>query len=265
MIAQSDAARCAAYYDGLSARYDVEVTKQSTDRLARSAFQDVVARLVPEGSAILDFGCGTGLDARAFARRGYRVLAYDNSAGMLDQLAARCSAEIAAGTIVTCTTDYPSFLDLLPKLPRPQAVVADFAVLNMIRDLRPLFEVFARHLAPPGWLIVSVTNPLHWPELLRHQWWRGLIEYQRGHTPRYLTEHFTGYRHFVPAILQAAPDFGLVGRANAGTFVRYDEPTRTWWWGETDSVAKRAKRLLWRTPAFRLLGTFVFMVLRRDS
>jgi SAM-dependent methyltransferase len=263
-IAESDAARSAGYYDRLSARYDVELTKEPTDLLARSAFQDIVARIVPEGSAILDFGCGTGLDATAYARRGYRVLAYDNSAGMSHQLEGRCSTEIAAGTIATYTTDYPSFFDLLPRLPRPQAVVADFAVLNMIRDLRPLFEVFAHHLAPPGWLIVSVVNPLHWPELLRHRWWRGFIEHQRGHTPHYLTEHFTSYLHFVPSILDAAPAFHLVGRANAGTFVRYDEPTRTWWWGETDSIARRVKRLVWRTPVSRLLGTFVFMVMRRD-
>jgi SAM-dependent methyltransferase len=262
--AESDPARGAAYYDGVSARYDIDLTTKPTDRLARAAFQDLVTRLVPQGSAILDFGCGTGLDARALAGRGYRVLAYDSSAGMLGQLAARCSPEIAAGTIVPCSTDYRSFVDLLPGLPAPRAVVADFAVLNMIRDLPPLFEMFARHLASPGWLIVSVLNPLHWPELLRHHWWRGFIGYQLGRTPRHRNEHLTSYRHFATAILRSAPDFHLVGRGNAGTFVRYDETGRTWWWGETDSIARQAKRLLWRTPAFRLLGTFVFLVLRRD-
>ena len=35
------------------------------------------------GSTLLDFGCGTGIDALEYAQKGYRVLAYDNSPGMV--------------------------------------------------------------------------------------------------------------------------------------------------------------------------------------
>ena|SRR5205807_552927 len=35
--------------------------------------------LVPEGGLILDAGCGSGRDSRAFLERGYRVRAFDAS------------------------------------------------------------------------------------------------------------------------------------------------------------------------------------------
>lgn len=38
---------------------------------------------IPLGGAILDAGCGSGRDARAFSRAGFKVTAYDASAGMV--------------------------------------------------------------------------------------------------------------------------------------------------------------------------------------
>jgi hypothetical protein len=65
-------------------------------------------------------------------------------------------------------------------------------------------------------------------------------------------------------VLQAARGFDLVGRANAGAVVRYDAAARRSWWGQADSLKGQLSRVLWRTPAFRLLGHFLFLVLRRD-
>jgi hypothetical protein len=49
--------------------------------------------------------------------------------------------------------------------------VADFAVLNSIQDLEPLFEAFAHYLAHTGWVICSLLNPLHWLKLKTPEWW----------------------------------------------------------------------------------------------
>ena len=56
-----------------------------------------MARIVPPESTLLDFGCGTGIDALHYAQQGYRVLAYDNSPGMVAQLEARCRTQFASG------------------------------------------------------------------------------------------------------------------------------------------------------------------------
>jgi ubiquinone/menaquinone biosynthesis C-methylase UbiE len=75
----------AAVHNELAADYDARLSGNPHNALARRAFVELVARHVPTGSTLLDFGCGTGLDALDHAHSGYRVLAYDNSPGMLVQ------------------------------------------------------------------------------------------------------------------------------------------------------------------------------------
>ena len=77
------------------------------------------------------------------------------------------------GAVRAYAAEYPSFLDRFLPWPAPHAVVSNFAVLNSIRDLSPLFETFGRQLAPPGWVIVSILNPLHWAKVKMPNWWRG--------------------------------------------------------------------------------------------
>lgn len=257
----------AAVYDKVAAEYDAQMSLHPSDVLARQAFVDLVAQHVVSGSTLLDFGCGTGLDALEYVRRGYRVVAYDNSPGMMARLEQRCHAEIASGQIITSTGGYPSFLDAFPWSPRPNALVSNFAVLNLIRDLPPLFDTIARHLAPPGWVIVSMMNPLHWTRLRTSRWWS--LALRESGTPRLnLTRPYTSYLHFVKDVLRAAPQFHLVGRANAGAFVRYDAvargKTESRWWSDSLSHDRPLRRLAWHSAAHKLLGHFVFLVLRRD-
>ncbi|HWG58254.1 MAG TPA: methyltransferase domain-containing protein [Candidatus Acidoferrales bacterium] len=258
----------AGFYDRLAEHYDAHVTNSSTDNLARAAFQDLVRQNVPAGSALLDFGCGTGLDALEYARAGYRVVAYDTSAGMLAHLERRCHGEILPGQIEPCRGE-DLLNERLDRWPPLQAITANFAVLNLIRDPAAIFDGFARRMAGPGWLIISILNPLHWSTFAKRTVGRrvpaGASE-SGGNDPRPCPT----YVHSVSALRNAAKGFRLVGRANAGTFVRYDDLSRTGcltrlWWGEADTATKRRKRLLWGTPAARLLGTFVFLVFRRDS
>lgn len=264
----SDFVQNAAFHDELAPQYDTLVRANSYNTLAREVFVELVTRHVSPGSTILDFGCGTGIDALKYAQKGYHVLAYDNSPGMVAQLEQRCQSELASGRINAWSEGYPSFLLHFPQFQAPSAVVGNFAVLNSIRALTPLFETFACHLASPGWIIISILNPLHWLKLKTPRWWlKGLWE--GNGSPVYVTQPFVTYLHFVQALLQAAPQFRLIGRANSGKFVRYDEVTpghekvRSWW-GQTDVNRSRLERALWYTPAHRMLGHFVFLVLRRD-
>lgn len=261
-----DFSKNASFHDNLAAHYDAHLRSSPYNDLARVAFRDLVTRIVPAGSTLLDFGCGTGLDALHYTELGYRVLAYDNSPGMVAQLETRCAAQIASGAVRTCAVGYPSFLDRFPEWPAPAAVVSNFAVLNSIRDLSPLFETFSRQLAPPGWIIINILNPLHWAKVKMPAWWRD--SWRSPSASRlFLTKPYATYLHFVPGVLRSARGFHLVGRANAGQFVRYDavspsHESRSWW--GPDERPKKTADLLWRTPAFRMLGHFLFLVLRRD-
>ena len=251
-------------YQVSAAQYDAQLTSNPYDVLARAAFRDLVARYVPKGSTLLDFGCGTGLDALQYAEQGYRVLAYDTSRSMMAGLERRCTARIAVDEVIPYLMDYPRFLDTFPQWPAPHAVVSNFAVLNLIPDLEPLFDSFARYLAPPGWVIFSVLNPIHWSKVKMPEWRRGLLK-TRGGSRIFSTQPHISYLHFLPGLLRAAPQFRLVGRANAGKLVRYDStiPSRErHWWGQTG--VRPVDRVLWHSPAYKLLGHFLFLVLRRD-
>ena len=218
-------------------------------------------RHVAPGATLLDFGCGTGLDALAYSRRGYRVLAYDNSPGMITQLRHRCQAEIAAGSIAPYSMSYPAFLENLARWPVPDAVTANFAVLNSLSDLHPFLEAIGGHLARGGCFFASLLNPLHWSKIRTAGWWRDVV--RAPHGPRlHATAPYATYLHFIPETLRTARHFRLIGRANAGAHVRYDEPGEgpLFWRGETS-----APNLLWHTPVSKLLGHFVFLVLRRAS
>jgi hypothetical protein len=176
---------------------------------------------------------------------------------MVAELRQRCPTHIGSGRIVAHAIEYPSFFPSLPMWPAPSAVAANFAVLNSIRDAGPLFELFARHLTAPGWVIASVLNPIHWSKIRTLEAWRS----SRGHT----NEPYASYLHSVDSLRRAARKFHLVGRANAGSLVRYedDQEMQSWWEPETRR-ANWWERLVWKTPAHRMLGHFVFLVWRRD-
>ena len=70
-----------------------------------SAFQRAFTSHIPEGGRILDLGCGSGRDSRAFLNAGYQVTAVDGSAELC-----RIASEFI-GQSVLCST----FQDYVPE------------------------------------------------------------------------------------------------------------------------------------------------------
>jgi SAM-dependent methyltransferase len=168
------------------AEYVQQITALESDRLARAAFQDLVFRLAPPGSALFDFGCGTGMDARVFAERGYRVAAYDVDANMCEFFAEHCRELIEAGRISLECGSYRDFLSkaraVVPR--RIDLVTANFAPLNLIDDLRELFAAFNALTAPTGRILASVLSPYFVGDWKYAWWWRNTL-------PLWRTGHFS--------------------------------------------------------------------------
>ena len=113
---------------------------------------------------------------------GLRVGAYDVDTAMCEYFAIHCAAEIASGSVQLNTGPYQDFLRS-PDLRAGDGVdlvVSNFAPLNLVGDLAPLFLKFAAMLGANGQLLISVLNPffhlmtsgsrwMRFPELL----WRG--------------------------------------------------------------------------------------------
>lgn len=111
------------------------------------------------GSRLLEIGCGTGDEALALGRAGYRIVATDISPAMVE--AARTKARagdahevtwltLPAGRLADLAGDYgPGSFD---------GAYASFGALNCEPDLAPVAAALERLLRPGAVLVCSVMN-----------------------------------------------------------------------------------------------------------
>jgi len=100
-----------------------------------------VRAAIPEGAAVLDVGCGAGLDALVAARRAGptgRVIGVDFSRSMLS-LARRAAKEAGLSRVLFCEA-------AAENLPLTDASI-DVALVNGIFNLNPAREAIFRELA----------------------------------------------------------------------------------------------------------------------
>lgn len=115
-----------------------------------------IRRLVPLGSVVLDYGCGTGRTTLDLLRRGCQVTAYDLSAGML--AIARAKAE-HAGFQAEFT------VDPLALSGRTWPVLTCVGVFDYYPDPLPLFQALRQYMAASSRLVLTFPNalsPLGW-------------------------------------------------------------------------------------------------------
>lgn len=164
-----------------------------SDRAVRGRFQKMALDLLGKGADILDFGAGTGIDAKTYSAHGHHTFVYEPSEAMRDYLGHHCQDEIVRKTIVPIAS---------PDECRVQAVTANFAVLNHIDDHAPLFEELSRAVDPGGFVLASMLNPYFLGDA-RYGWWRrNLLTLMRdGH---YAVASESRIHRFTPRIVARA-------------------------------------------------------------
>ena len=184
----------------------------AADRECRRAFQNLATSLVPPGSAVFDFGCGPGVDAKLYTNRGLRVGAYDIDARMCESFAVNCAAELARGAVHLETGDYQGFLQRRTSSDgsKYRLITANFAPVNLVPNVHELFVKFSTMLTPGGQVLASILNPMFAGDMRYAWWWRngvrlcvhGSYSVPGGQAP---------IRRWLPKKLaeQAAPAFGL--------------------------------------------------------
>ncbi len=160
------------------AQYVRQITAQESDRSTRSAFRDLVLGIAPNGAVLFDFGAGPGIDARFFAERGFTIDAYEVDPRMREFFIEHCRDLMDLGCVKLDGSPYRDFL-AHRSARRADLVVANFAPLNLIDDLRELFEKFAALTAPGGKVLASVLNPCFIGDMRFKSWWRDALRLWR--------------------------------------------------------------------------------------
>lgn len=157
------------------AEYVRQLSARGSDRRARASFRALVDDLARPGAVLLDFGCGTGTDARYYAERGFVVRGYDVDSEMCDFFECYCKESMADGRVSLERGSYAQFLASTSANTAPvDLITANFAPLNLIQDLRPLFAKFHAMTAPQGKLLASMLSPYFIGDIRYRWWWRNL-------------------------------------------------------------------------------------------
>jgi SAM-dependent methyltransferase len=181
-------------------QYHNFILTSQRDQPVRDRFQKMVLDLLPKGADVLDFGAGTGIDAKVYAAHGHRTFVYEPSDAMRKHLAVHCRDEIAREAITTVTLPLPC---------KVYGVTANFAVLDHFSDHTSLFEDLSRIVHPGGFVLASMLNPYYLGDA-KYGWWLANVVNLVRHG-RYAISSESGIHRFAPRVVAraAAPHFHL--------------------------------------------------------
>jgi SAM-dependent methyltransferase len=114
------------------------------------------AQLFRPGEAVLDIGCGTGIDALFLARNGIRVVGIDASPSMIAQARAKLENDRLKTLIELRVLDVGE-VESLPKA-GVAGIIAAFASLSAVPELEGFAAAAAGLLAPKGTLLLHLLN-----------------------------------------------------------------------------------------------------------
>ncbi|MFZ0869356.1 MAG: class I SAM-dependent methyltransferase [Rhodanobacter sp.] len=170
-------------FDSVAADYDGPRGNNELIQRMRITLWDTVHSTLPAGARLLDLGCGTGIDALEFARRGFHVVATDWSPQMVERTRARAAAA-ALGSRVTAT--HLGVQQLAQLEGEFDGIYSNFGPLNCAPDLGAVAAECARLLRPGGRLVFSVMGRICPWELghyaLRGRFKRASVRAARGAT-----------------------------------------------------------------------------------
>jgi SAM-dependent methyltransferase len=192
--------------------YVKQITRYEADRLARSAFQELVLKIAPPPGTLFDFGAGPGLDARFFAARGHKVEAYDINPKAREYFATYCRDFIDSGRITLHSGSYREFLDRKSAGAgaRADMVVSNFAPLSLVEDLPELFAKFHALTGPNGKVLASVLNAYFVGDMRFPWWWRRVPRlWRNGHYSVGSPEGVLARRRFAEFAALSSPYFTL--------------------------------------------------------
>jgi SAM-dependent methyltransferase len=171
-----------SYYDKIASDYDLILNQNGNNKLIRdntaSKFRDIV-----KGDCVLDFGGGTGLDLYWLDQANYRIIFCEPSREMRQIAINRQINELPNANIQFLgdrEVDFRNWNDEFPFKEKVDAILANFAVVNCIPDIKLFFEKIALAVKPGGIVIALILK-------------NGLLRRLQSNLKGTLKSVFTGY------------------------------------------------------------------------
>jgi SAM-dependent methyltransferase len=257
-------------FDSVASTYDGPLGNNLLVQRMREQLRRQVLCLFPPGSRLLDIGCGTGLDALYFARRGYQVVAVDSSPGMVARTRARV-AEADLDHRVSVRELGLQDICVLPDEP-VDGLYSNLGPLNCAPHLRALAADCNALLRPGGYLLASVMGrvcPWEWlAYALQGNLARAAIRFKSGLVPVSLNGHTVWTRYLTPGEMVRAfePHFTLTSCRALSLFL--PPPYLVGLYSRHPHLSRFLGALddhIGAWPAFRLAGDHVLVTLKRRA
>lgn len=254
-------------FDSVAADYDGPRGNNALIQRMRQTLWDTVIGELGTGSRLLDIGCGTGIDAAEFARRGYEVTATDWSPSMVARTSDRAVDPSLGGRLLARHLGVQE-LDRLEG--RFDGIYSNFGPLNCAPDLADLAAQCARLLRPGGVMVFSVMGRIcPWEAVhyaLRGRFRRAAVRAARGATAVGMNRHTIWTKYYLPREFYKpfADQFRLTGYSALSLFMpppymidRYER--RPGWYERLGRLDDRFGKL----PLLRDMGDHFLIVMHR--
>lgn len=186
-------------FDSVAADYDGPRGNNELIQRMRTTLWNTVCAEVPTGGQLLDLGCGTGLDALEFARRGYQVVATDWSPEMVGRTRSRAAVAGLESHVLPLHLGVQQLDQLHDEF---DGIYSNFGPLNCAPDLAALAAECARLLKPGGKLVFSVIGRICPWELgyyaLRGRFRRAAVRGTRGAAAVGMNKHTIWTYYYLP-------------------------------------------------------------------
>lgn len=148
------------YYDAIAAEYDGQLNSDERNIHIRETVAMKFLNVV-KGHLVLDFGGGTGRDFGWLLKNQYQILFCEPSRAMRQLARDRRALEFPESAIFFFDDEQADFMkwaEFFPFEQKVDAVLANFAVINCIRDVDVLFDKLAMALKQGGHMIALVLD-----------------------------------------------------------------------------------------------------------
>ena len=188
-------------FDSVADAYDGPLGNNALVQAVRARTLTAIRRCLIPGSTLLDLGCGTGLDAVALGREGYRVTATDWSPEMVRVTRERVGRAGAGGKV----TAHNVGIHELERLPDGQfdGAYSNLGALNCVPDLTEAAQSIAARLRPGGMMVASVIGRVCPWELaifsVKRDWTRAVARSERDAVAVPLNGRLVWTRYYSPS------------------------------------------------------------------